>query len=136
MAVALASAENDNFESLRGAPINASANGQGTYSAQGLSDTIPGFDSCKIIITRTHRWLHCLERGGKTIEPDAGRLEQYVAASLPATYHETPWYCGGPPNSCKMWRGPKADSPFIQVVGYQGDSGNAEYLLDIYKPQH
>lgn len=138
VAMALASAEHDKLESLRGRELgHHNGNSRAMYMVRGLETIAPATAqppsfSCFIIFGPGERWLSCRQWGGRNPEPEARRLTHLIAASLPKSYRVKCGSGGSPWETDCRWATGDARQPAVALIVGRGDSGKYVYILDVW----
>jgi hypothetical protein len=131
VAVAVASAASDDFQALRD---DAAEPSRLTHDIQGQWK--PWFSDCYLFAQRPRPRLVCERTGGRTAQPEATRLLQYVRSSLPVEYRENKCNLGFdiPGTYCMAWSTRKRQSPLVSLWAVPGDGGYYHHTLIIYAP--
>jgi hypothetical protein len=131
VAVAVASATSDDFQALRDDAAEPSR------LAHRIQDHWkPWFSDCYLFAQRPRPQLVCKRTGGRTAEPEATRLLQYVRSSLPVEYREKKCDLGFrmPGTYCTAWSTGKRQSTLVVLTALPGDGGYYHHDLSIYAP--
>ena len=96
----------------------------------------PWFSDCYLFAQRPRPQLVCTRTGGRTAQPEATQLLQYVRSSLPVEYREKKCDLGFHISGayCTEWSTGKRQSPLILLTALPGDGGYYHHHLQIYAP--
>ena len=129
VSAAVASAENDNSQSLRG-DFETGDGQHSQFKVRGIEGAKPTFAFCHLMFRAETRLLFCRGSARANGEANAAALASFVASSLPKGYREEP--CNPLPHTyCKSWRTASDETP--AVIVFADRTTATWYLFEVHK---
>lgn len=132
--IAVSSATDSNFDSLRIGDGERTATGFTHYHVRGADGSVPTFRWCLLTFGSDARSLFCTREGHRAAEPEFSKLASFIDTSLPTAYRETNCSDGRMMPYCKQWKTTVSGQPVVVLTSLQGDGGQYIATLAVHKP--